>query len=105
MTVIAAMTTAAAAAAAEAVAKAAAVLVAAVAAAVVAVANNRTARRKEEVRGGIFNSYVNLVHNQSIFYLTQKNHLEQFRLSHPDTLVVSYPLVYITSVTSVLSPL
>ena len=94
MTVIAAMMTAAAAAAAEAAAEAAAALVAAAAAAAAAVANHRTARRKEEVRGGEFfiptlTWYITRV----FFYLTQKNHLERFRLLHPGTLVVSYPSV------------
>ncbi len=88
------MTMAAAAAAAGAAAEAAAALVAAAAAAAVAVANHRTARRKEEVQEGEFviptlTWYITRV----FFYLTQKNHLKQFRLSHPGTLVVSYPPV------------
>ncbi len=91
MTVIAAMTTAAAAAAAEAAAEAAAALVAAAAA---AVANHRTARRKEEVRGEEFFIPTLTWHITRVFlYLTQKNHLERFRLLHPDTLAVSYPPV------------
>ncbi len=88
MTVIAAVTTVAAA------AEAVAALVAAAAAAAAAVANHRTARRKEEVREGEFfiptlTWYITRV----LFYLTQKNHLERFRLSHPCTLAVSYPPV------------
>jgi len=34
----------------------------------------------------IFNSCVNLVQSGVFWYLTQKHHLGQFRLSHPDTL-------------------
>ncbi len=89
------MTTAAAAAAvAAAEAEAATALVAAAAAAAATVANHPTARRKEEVRGGEFfiptlTWYITRV----FFYLTQKNNLKRFRLSHPGTLVVSYPPV------------
>ncbi len=98
MAVIAVSTTtaaAAAAAAAVAVAVAAAAATAAAASAAAAAMANYTARRRRgRLRRRIFNPTLTWYMTRVCFYLTQKNLLKCFRLSHPGTLAGSYPPVY-----------